>query len=846
MTASTAGSYAVTITGTNGTLVHSTKVAVTVVPPGPTARFTFYPPFPVVNQQVVFDASSSTDTDPGATLEARWDWEGNGTWDTGYSTTLTAQHAFSAPGAYPVRLEIRDSHSLLAQETHTVRVSERDDDEVGAPPGYGLTDPTKLEARGPIDIVGNGNFTAANGVRSGTGAAGDPYVIRDWFIDASLYTWAQAMIHIESTDAYVVIENNKIVNLTDSNHWEGIQLGHWPAILTTSHVTIRNNHIENARHAYGIAVREGSSDVFVAANYVQTDATLDDVFGIATDRNVHDVTIYGNYVNAYTGGTFRTSGIHIGDTHGETPIDALRATNVVARRNTVVNATAGAIVSLISTGTRIDSNRVSMEYPGPKSVGPDYPRGIVTEQNSHGTQVAWNRIQGFHWGIEVGADGGTFASNTIWDADYAVYVVDNGTFPGSTSYDETIYNTTYENVAIGGIRLPAGFRGNVADLTPAIRSSDMTATTLSIAGTATRISFSWSGSLVNLSLTVDGLVLFDTVGTSESQDLLATWSGSITDFEVMRFQAGGVAFQLESSTPVSFSGSGFAPGRTFSLNRTDGGPTTTVLSASSSPSGTLAVTIPAASVPTVFFLETEGVTDSFAAMSAPAVLGTLGTNGWYVSPVNVTFNATSPSGASVSIAYRLDGGSWTPYAGPFTVGEGDHTLQWQASDDSGHHGLIQTLRLPIDLTGPVVTGLSPSAPVAYPDGPVSWTGYDNVSGIARYEVSVDGGPFQSVGTATSFRQLWNSGPHTVQVRAFDNAGHEAVAATSFTVDSVGVALSGAYQLLPISFPIIALALLGMSFVVLRRAHQRERMRVHPAETDELDPDDLDARGQRPP
>src|SRR2546426_1025891 len=107
------GSYTVVVTGTNGTLSHTASVAVSVVAPGPpTARFTFTPPYPKVNNSVAFDASSSTDPDPSATLQAHWDWEGDGVWDTPLSSTLTAEHVFTTAGTYLVKVEIVDSHGF--------------------------------------------------------------------------------------------------------------------------------------------------------------------------------------------------------------------------------------------------------------------------------------------------------------------------------------------------------------------------------------------------------------------------------------------------------------------------------------------------------------------------------------------------------------------------------------------------------------------------------------------------------------------------------------------------------------------------------------------------------------
>ena len=42
------------------------------------------------------------------------------------------------------------------------------------------------QVRGPILIEGDANFTAANGVTSGTGLPGDPYIIAGWNISAAV------------------------------------------------------------------------------------------------------------------------------------------------------------------------------------------------------------------------------------------------------------------------------------------------------------------------------------------------------------------------------------------------------------------------------------------------------------------------------------------------------------------------------------------------------------------------------------------------------------------------------------------------------------------------------------
>lgn len=613
LSGSTAGTYTVTVTGSSGSLVHTTSLSATVAAPGPIARFTYSPPLPSVSVTVTFDASASSDSDPSATLQARWDWEGDGTWDTSFDPSLTSQHAFDARGTYPVTLEIQDSHGLSDTVTQMIAVLDLGSGGAGAPPGYGLTDASKLQPHTPIAIASNAGFIAANGVRSGSGTPADPFVISDWFIDGSLYAGSQAMIWIENTDAYVVIENVKIVNLADANHWEGIQLGHWPATVSTQHVTIRHNAVENARHAYGIAVREGSSDVRVEANYVRLDANFEWVYGIATDRGVHNVTIYGNYVDAYTSGSFHTTGIHMSDTHID---DARRATGLIATRNTVVNATGGAIVSASSSGTIIGWNLAYMDYPGPKSVSPDYPRGIDTAWNSDGAIVIGNVIYSFHQGIQVGSDHGLILSNTIHDVDYAIYVEDTGSSPGITSDHATIYDTTSWNVANDSVRIPPNFIGTVVDLGSGIRSTDLTPVHFVSSIAPSRVTFSWSGLVLNLSAIVGGVLMFDSATAGESQTLQASWTGSLTQIDLHTFSPSKVAFQLQSGADVAFSGSAFTPSTTYNLIRSNADGTTAILSAQATPTGTLTFTIPAAQASS-YEVTTEGGGPGF---SLPGVL----------------------------------------------------------------------------------------------------------------------------------------------------------------------------------------------------------------------------------
>jgi len=73
--------------------------------------------------------------------------------------------------------------------------------------------------RSPIGIVGNANFTAANGVIGGSGNASEPYIIANWDIDAS----NSVGIYIEGTDAHFIIRNCYVHG--GSTRFGGMQVG---------------------------------------------------------------------------------------------------------------------------------------------------------------------------------------------------------------------------------------------------------------------------------------------------------------------------------------------------------------------------------------------------------------------------------------------------------------------------------------------------------------------------------------------------------------------------------------------------------------------------------------------
>jgi hypothetical protein len=88
------------------------------------ASFTVSPLFGDTSTTFIFDASATTDAnDSSSAIQVRWDFTGNGTWDSDFSNVKTISHKYSQRGSYTVIMEAIDACGLTSTATTQINVS---------------------------------------------------------------------------------------------------------------------------------------------------------------------------------------------------------------------------------------------------------------------------------------------------------------------------------------------------------------------------------------------------------------------------------------------------------------------------------------------------------------------------------------------------------------------------------------------------------------------------------------------------------------------------------------------------------------------------------------------------
>ena len=165
--------------------------------------------------------------------------------------------------------------------------------------------------------------------------------------------------------------------------------------------------------------------------------------------------------------------------------------------------------------------------------------------------------------------------------------------------------------------------------------------------------------------------------------------------------------------------------------------------------------------------------DTTAPVTSSAVSGTAGTNGWYVSTVQVSLSASDDGSGVQNSYYQIDGGTVQTYGSPFSISaNGQHTVDYWSVDVAGNTETHQTRTVSIDTT-PAVT----SSAISGTSGTNGWyvsavqvslNASDNSAGVQNAYYRVDGSTVQTYASPFSISA---NGSHTVEFWSVDVAGN---------------------------------------------------------------------------
>jgi hypothetical protein len=667
----------------------------------------------------------------------------------------------------------------------------------GAPPGYGLTNRNALQAHAPIHIDGNTSFTAANGVRSGSGTKADPYIISDWLIDMTNFPNASAGVWIQHASKYTIVRNIEIKNINGVGNFFGILLGtsFYPPVSTdwAENITVTHVLVHNMSLGYGIesAYYTKNNNISFSAVYMNI-TSRDWQYGITCQGGSQNCVIWGNYVDARVANaqaSLRTVGIQSGD---GCLVDwgigfVLPCATVTVAYNTVSNATSEGFVSDGTTHSSFFNNLAYQNYPGRKQIT-GTSRGIMVESRSNYTSVHDNVFYNYNNGIEVGAWGGWYWNNAVHDNDWGIVVDANNSFLNvGFAIFNTIWNTAYYNNANGNFNIPAGQYTVLLDGQPGVTPTNFPfqfvnqgAQTISGAG------YLWAGKDVTAwyDLTAWGymkaVTIYDHQVSSLSQNLSGSWSGSKLGLTVSRFTASDIVYTITSATGAGFRGSGLTEAAYYQVYRT----------------GNLLSTVPTTMAGGLSFVMPAPASGSYevrfsSTVPLPTVSISAPVNGAYVtsSSLPLSWSLTDPGPGLQSVLLSVDGGAAVNVTGQgsYTLGglaDGRHVVTITATDLTGLNGNASVVVV-VDTHPPVLNILTPvnRATLTATSILLTWSATDATSGINHLDVSLDNGPaVAATGSNYSFGGL-ALGTHQVSVTAVDNAGLSTTSTITFNIST---------------------------------------------------------------
>jgi hypothetical protein len=155
---------------------------------------------------------------------------------------------------------------------------------------------------------------------------------------------------------------------------------------------------------------------------------------------------------------------------------------------------------------------------------------------------------------------------------------------------------------------------------------------------------------------------------------------------------------------------------------------------------------------------------------------------WHRLPVLAGFAADDATSGVAGASYSLDGGSWTSGWSTLVSADGDHTLEYKATDNAGNESEAATVHVKIDTKAPNTTDDAPAGWVTSPPVAVTLTPADaGGSGVAVTQYKLDDAAAWSAGDQVV---VAGDGAHTLRYRSVDQAGNaEEAQSTSVRLDA---------------------------------------------------------------
>jgi phosphoesterase family protein/PKD domain-containing protein len=781
-------------------------------PAAPTARFLFSPSWPHVNGTITFNASSSSDPNPNTTLQFRWDWTNHGSWDTGWSANPIAAHGFGSAGRYTVRLGVKDSYGLTSTMTAAVVVDSEPPVTTGTLTGtaegngwYRSAVTVTLNATDDLSGVAQTNASVDGG---GWQAYAGPFVIGPEGNHTVRFASVDNAGNQESfhVAALGIDETPPITSATLSGILNGSVF--LTPINVTLHATDGLSGVAVVRYRVDSNPWANYTKIFLVGNTGTHTVRYESIDVAGNLEPTHSFLVINGSVagiaapvsTAVYQGTrgssnWFTSSVNV----------TLELLNGTSPPDSIWYELDGGPWGLYATPFAITGDGIHhLRYNATNNAGlveGTHNATIRIDTTPPASRLTLTGTLGQSgWYVSI-----VSASLAASDATSGVatlhYRVDNAAW--------LVYSTPF-NLSDGRHALQY-YATDVAGLSEPIRSANVSIDTIppttsgSLSGTAGQAG--WYVSNVSASLTAtDATSGVANISYRLDSGSWAIYAAPLTLGEgrhVLSYYATDVAGLSGSvqSTNVSIDLTPPETGATLlgivGYNGTYATNVTVYLNATDNLSGVSSVTYRIDSGPWLLyggpFLVTNGHhlvkyysadvaglveavdshtinVDVATPVTTVTLNGTAGSNGWYVSNVSVSLNATDASIGIAYIAYRVDNGTWQNYSAPFVLGQGVHDVDYYAVDRAGHVEATRSQVVSIDLTPPVATAKLSGTP-----GNSGWyisnvnialNATDNLSGVESITYRVDNGSW----LIYTGPFVVGEGRHTIQFYATDRAG----------------------------------------------------------------------------